>query len=307
MIERKPYAATNENLIEHALAPAMRWLIAVALDGSTITYGELKRRLEDKAGFSTIFATRIGFVAGVLMETIQKVEPDAPLINVLVVNQTDRQPSEGAGVFMARRFGERRLHREDAKQEYPQLWEETFKRAAGEVYSYTEAQWSALFERVFATPLDSQKIEHDRAKRHEGTEKDGIDIGRNYGSGGEGPFHRSLRMWVKDNPGALHRAFIDASTETEVDLDSGDRVDVVYKLANRIAVLEVKSRISNEVDLTRGVFQCVKYRAVRQAMDVRDDAVVEAYLITETPLSGEISALVKRHDIRHFQVPQERS
>ena len=98
-----------------------------------------------------------------------------------------------------------------------------------------------------------------------------------------------------------------ASTETEVDLDSGDRVDVVYKLANRITVLEVKSRISNEIDLMRGVFQCVKYRAVRQAMDVRDDAVVEAYLITETPLSGEISALVKRHNIRHFQAPQKRS
>jgi hypothetical protein len=307
MIRRKPYAATNENLIENGLAPAMRWLIAVALDGSTMTYGELKRKLEDNAGFSTIFATRIGFVAGSLMETIQKVEPDAPLINVLVVNQTDRQPSKGAGVFMARRFGERRLHREDAKQQYPQLWEETFKRAAGEVYSYTEAQWTALFERVFGTHLDPEKIKRDREKRHEGTEKDGIPTGRRYGPGGEGPLHQSLRMWVKSNPGAIQRAFNDATTDTEVDLDSGDRVDVVYKLADRIAVLEVKSRISDEVDLRRGVFQCVKYRAVRQAMDVRDDAVVEAYLITETPLSGEISALVKRHNIRHFQAPQKRS
>src|ERR1700733_168654 len=297
MAERKPYTATNDNLIEHALAPAMRWLIAVALDGSTMTYGELKRRLEDKAGFSTIFATRIGFVAGILMETIQKIEPGAPLINVLVVNQTDRQPSEGAGVFMARRFGERRLRGEHAKEQYPQLWEECFKRAAGEVYSYTEAQWSALFERVFGTALDTPKIEQDREKRHEGTEKDGIRIGRNYGSGGEGPFHKSLRMWVKENPGAVHRAFADASAETEVDLDSGDRVDVVYKLADRIVVLEVKSRISNDVDLTRGVFQCVKYRAVREAMDVREGAVVEAYLITETPLTGEISALVRRYDI----------
>ena len=71
----KPYAATNENLLAHALEPAMRWLIAVALDGSTITYGELKEKLETKAGFSTIFATRIGFVAGSLMERIQEVSP----------------------------------------------------------------------------------------------------------------------------------------------------------------------------------------------------------------------------------------
>ncbi len=225
MVERKPYAATNQNLIEHALAPAMRWLIAVALDGPTMTYGELKKRLEDKAGFSPIFATRIGFVAGMLMETIQEVAPDAPLINVLVVNQVDRQPSEGAGVFMARRFGERRLHREDAKQQYPQLWEETFKRAAGEVYSYTEVEWSALFERVFGTPLDTQKIESDRDQRHKGTEEDGVSVGRKYGYGGEGPFHKSLRLWVKDNPGAIKAAFADASTEHEVERDSGHRVD----------------------------------------------------------------------------------
>jgi hypothetical protein len=306
MVKRKSYAATNESLIENGLAPSMRWLIAVALDGSTITYGEVKRQLEDKAGFSTIFATRIGFVAGVLMEEIQKIDPDAPLINVLVVNQTDRQPSKGAGSFMARRFDEPRLDRKDAKKKYPQLWKQAFKRAAGEVYSYTEAQWSALFQRTFGTPLDAEKIERDREKRHEGNEKDGIATGRKYGPGGESPFHKSLRIWVKNNPGAIHAAFVNASTETEVDLDSGDRVDVVYKLADRIAVLEVKSRISNEVDLTRGVFQCVKYRAVRQAMDVRDDAVVEAYLITETPLPGEISALVKRHNIRHVRVPQKR-
>lgn len=307
MIERKPYAATNENLIERGLAPAMRWLIAVALDGSTITYGELKRKLENKGGFSTIFATRIGFVAGVLMEKIQEVEPDAPLINVLVVNQTDGQPSKGAGSFMARRFGEPRLAREDAKKKYPELWESAFKRAAAEVYSYTEAQWLALFERVFERPLGSDRIGRDREERHEGTEKDGIPTGRKYGPGGEGPFHKSLRLWVKDNPEAIKAAFADASTETEVDLDSGDRVDVVYKLADRIVVLEVKSRISDETDLRRGVFQCVKYRAVRKAMDVRDAAVIEAYLITETPLSGEISALVKRHSLRHFQAPQNRS
>jgi len=61
------YAGTNENLIEHALEPAMRWLIAVALDGATITYGDLKRRLETEENFSTVFATRIGLVAGELI------------------------------------------------------------------------------------------------------------------------------------------------------------------------------------------------------------------------------------------------
>ncbi|PTE11770.1 hypothetical protein [Mesorhizobium helmanticense] len=307
MAKLKPYAATDANLLAHGLAPAMRWLIAVALDGSTMTYGELGTKLENEAGFSTIFRTRLGFVAGVLMHTIQQVAADAPLINVLVVNQKDRQPSRGAGPFMAKRFGENQLEREDSKQRLPRLWERSFKRAAGEVYKLSATEWADLYRRVFGTPLNADAIERDRRERKRGTEKDGIPTGRNYGAGGEGPYHKALRLWVKDNPGMVDKAFSAATAETEVDLDSGDRIDVVYKLIDRTIVVEVKSRISNEIDLRRGVFQCVKYRAVRQAMDVRDNVAVEAFLVTENELPGEIAALVKLHGIRHLLAPLERN
>ncbi|UFW80131.1 hypothetical protein [Rhizobium sp. SU303] len=306
MVERKPYAATNDNLIVHGLAPTMRFLIAVALDGSTMTYGELGAKLENEAGFSTIFRTRLGFVVGSLMGKIQKVEPTAPLINVLAVNQKDRQPSKGAGSFMARRFKEKRLDRDDAKKRSPSLWQHSFERAAGEVYKVSAGDWADLYRRVFGTSLDERAIENERDDRKRGTEKDGIQTGRNYGSGGEGPYHKALRLWIKDNPGLVDNAFALATTDTEVDLDSGDRIDVVYKLIDRTIVVEVKSRISNDVDLRRGVYQCVKYRAVRQAMDVREATPVEALLVTENELPGEIAALVKLHGIRHFMAPLER-
>jgi len=278
----------------------MRFLIAVALDGATMTYGELGAKLEVEAGFSRIFRTRLGFVVGALMGRIQKIEPTAPLINVLAVNQSDRQPSKGAGSFMAKRFKEKRLAQDRAKQRYPKLWEATFKRAAGEVYSLSAEEWSDLYRRVFDAPLDQEAIEGEREDRKRGTEKDGIPRGREYGPGGEGPYHQALRLWIKNNPGEIDKAFAHATTDTEVDLDSGDRVDVVYKLTDRTIVVEVKSRISNDVDLRRGVYQCVKYRAVRQAMDVRGDTAVEAVLVTENELTGEIAALVKLHGIRHF-------
>ncbi|MBY5448105.1 hypothetical protein HFO91_00205 [Rhizobium leguminosarum] len=306
MLERKPYAATNDNLIAHGLAPTMRFLIAVALDGSTMTYGELGAKLENEAGFSTIFRTRLGFVVGSLMGKIQKVEPTAPLINVLAVNQKDRQPSKGAGSFMARRFKERRLDRDDAKTHFPNLWQQSFERAAGEVYKVSAAEWADLYRKVFDAPLDELAIENEREDRKRGTEKDGIQTGRNYGSGGEGPYHKALRLWIKDNPGLVDKAFAEAATDTEVDLDSGDRIDVVYKLIDRTIIVEVKSRISNDVDLRRGIYQCVKYRAVRQAMDVREATPIEALLVTENELPGEIAALVKLHGIRHFMAPLER-
>jgi hypothetical protein len=306
MAKPKPYASTNANLLAHGLAPAMRWLIAVALDGSTMTYGELGEKLEDEAGFSTIFRTRIGFVVGTLMEQIQTIEPNAPLINVLAVNQKDRLPSRGAGPFMAARFGDKRLQQDHAKERFPTLWEREFQRAAGEVYKLSADQWAHLYRRVFGLDLDEQKIDKDRENRHKGTEKDGIPTGRDYGRGGEGPYHKALRLWTKANPGMVDKAFTNATTDTEVDLDSGDRIDVVYKLLDRTVVVEVKSRISNEIDLRRGVYQCVKYRAVRQAMDVRENTTVDALLVTESELPGEIAALVKLHGIRHFLAPQER-
>ncbi|MEG3153476.1 hypothetical protein [Sphingomonas sp. RB1R13] len=303
----KKYAATNANLDDHALAPAMRFLIAVALDGDTMTYGALKQRLEDDADFSTIFATRIGHVAGTLMNAIQAIDKTAPLINVLVVSQRDGMPSRGAGSYMATRHGQPRLAQENAKSRFHKLWKNCFNRSAAEVYAYAAEDWSALYQQVFGQPLTHQQIEIEREIRKQGNEEDDQVGSGKYGKGGEGPFHKALRLWVTKNPEAISQRFRNARAETEDELFSGDRVDAVYYSGLKTVVLEVKSRISNEVDLRRGVFQCIKYRAVKQAMDVRHDAVVEAYLVTEQPLSGDVTALLKRHDIRHFQAPKERS
>jgi hypothetical protein len=306
---KKParYAATYENLIGHALEPAMRWLIATALDGATMAYGDLKHRLETEETFSTVFTTRIGFVAGELMNRIQEVEPAAPLINVLVVNQRDRQPSKGAGSFMATRFNDPLLKSENYKQRNSAKWKSYVERAAAQVYAYSPDEWSSLYQRVFGRRLTTGVIEKERKRRREGNEHDfGVGKGK-YGAGGEGEHHKSLRLWVTANPQKVGRLFAGARTETESDLDSGDRVDAVYHLPDRTVVVEVKSRISNLIDLRRGAFQCIKYRAVKAAMDVRMDVSVQAILVTETKLPGEIAALLKRHDILHFEAPLTRS
>ncbi|MBP0574725.1 hypothetical protein J8J27_28860, partial [Mycobacterium tuberculosis] len=38
-----------------------------------------------------------------------------------------------------------------------------------------------------------------------------------------------------------------------------------FESGHRLVAVEVKSSISNDVDLIRGLFQCVKYRAVMKA------------------------------------------
>ena len=85
---------------------------------------------------------------------------------------------------------------------------------------------------------------------------------------------------------------------TEVELLSGDRVDVVSIMEDRTVAIEVKSKDSDWFDLRRGVYQCVKYRAVMKAQDIRRNANVESWLVTETPLSDELKKLARRLGVR---------
>ena len=47
--------------------------------------------------------------------------------------------------------------------------------------------------------------------------------------------------------------------------DSGDKVDVFFKTSNEWIAVEVKSKNSGSEDVKRGLFQCVKYKAVMDA------------------------------------------
>ena len=58
----------------------------------------------------------------------------------------------------------------------------------------------------------------------------------------------------------------------EFSLASADRPDVLFQCTSDVIAVEVKSHISNEADLQRGIYQCVKYRALvraeQQAVDL---------------------------------------
>ena len=69
------------------------------------------------------------------------------------------------------------------------------------------------------------------------------------GRGGEGENHKTLRLWVRDNPYLVVEKLDDVRAETEVEILSGDRVDVVYYTERKIVVIEVKSEDSIWHDL----------------------------------------------------------
>jgi hypothetical protein len=285
---------TNKNFDKYAEPIMAKWLIEAAMNRTDLIYGAAMLRLEKQVGFSSIGrATRLGYCAGQIMHNIHAKFPDAPLLNTLLVLQNDRMPSTGAGWFMARYFGKPMLATEGFRDKKPNVWRDYFEAAAEDVYAYPD--WPRVYKTVYGKPYRPDTSDQSPSNTEGGTEKDGLPRGR----GGEGPNHKALRLWVKANPVAVFPTLKVSRSETEVDLPSGDRVDVVYYTTERTIALEVKSKDSNEADLTRGLYQCVKYRAVMQAMDPRDDADIAAFLVTEQKLPGYLKELAKRLNVRH--------
>lgn len=324
MAKTKAIRPSIKNLIDFGLEPTFLWTVAAALDGDTITYGAIRDRLQSEIGFSSIGrATRIGRIAGELMNRISAEDTNAPLLNVLVVGQGDGLPGVGAGSFMADYFGVPKLGEKKANERYPNLWLEYSIRGMDEVMQRDTAYWLSIHRKVFGKNLSADAVEAERKARKTGQENDGVQTKNSkYGPGGESKEHEALRKWVTKYPHKVDARFTGALAETEFDLLSGDRVDVMLRNRAQWVAIEVKSRRSNENDYRRGVYQCVKYRAVLEAMDMRELAksklgaendafgkrkFVEACLVTEDDPGSRIKALLTRHGVRHYELPQKRA
>ena len=281
---------SHENLEgPRATKPLTAWLVHAAKRRGSITYGHAKARLENECGFDTVFTVAVGRVAGAAVNRILAHRPKTPLLNVLLVGAGTGLPGAGAVGYLANRYPARRwLRGADAHEDHrrPDLIEEE----AGRVYAYL--RWEELYCEIYKARLP---IPDDDVV---GTERDGT----RRGGGGEGPHHRALRLRVTREPGLVRRGLRADATETEVELYSGDRVDVVSKAGDRTVAIEVKSRDSKWTDLRRGVFQCVKYRAVLAAQDIRREPAVETWLVTERPLPGDLKALARRLGVRAREI-----
>ena len=264
--------------------PLMRWLIPAARLSGTVTYGEIAARLEKELGIRRIFPTHIGAVAGTLADILLKGDPDLPLINVLVVNQKGL-PGSGINGYLRDRYGK------FTKTDRPAIC----ARAARDVYRYKA--WDQVYRDAFGKDAPD-----DNTVALAGTERDGKSPDGRRGGGPESPEHKRLKQYVCDHPAVLGLKLLSPSAETEFALLSGDEVDVCVVDERRTVLVEVKSRRSNYCDLRRGIYQCVKYRAVMRAQHDGIPSPVHVVLVTEAPLPTDLVALAKRLDVELKQV-----
>lgn len=125
--------------------------------------------------------------------------------------------------------------------------------------------------------------------------------GGNYGGGGESPEHNDLKIFVSKNPELVGANKSDKSV-TEYLFPSQDAVDVLFKNKKRWIAVEVKSRISRGQDYERGLYQCVKYYALLEAMKKDSNhnvpKEIQVVLLLEKTLPKEYEQVAKELNIK---------
>jgi hypothetical protein len=119
--------------------------------------------------------------------------------------------------------------------------------------------------------------------------------------GGEGEEHKNLKEYVLNNPKSIGLSDVE-DAQSEYLLPSADRLDVFFRLTDNTHVaVEVKPSTSDDSDINRGIFQCVKYRAVMKAWRLAEgaDYDVKVVFVTARELSDVQTRLVSMLSIEH--------
>lgn len=232
----------GDHLYQHRARNALPLLVRQAIARETVSYRDLASEL----GMPN--PRNLNYVLGCVGSTLESISraksEDIPPIQCLVVNRQTGMPSEGVNWFLNKAN----------RPEFDMLSPEQRRR-----------RLKIELERVFDYPSWNEVLRELRLAKAPVTFEKYIDAAVVFGGGGESDAHRRLKHYVANHPELLNlpRRLQGA---TEYGLPSGDCLDVSFRTATQWTAVEVKSTLSVEADVTRGLFQCVKYAAVIRAV-----------------------------------------
>jgi hypothetical protein len=228
---------------ERKAPEALRWLVTLAESKRKVRYSEF-------GSFIGVFWRTVPQILGVIGRELERLErefPGMPPIQLLVVTKTTGVPGDSGLIWAVK---DRALLA---------TLSPTAKRALHEGVLQQVFAWGRWREVLAAFGLEPLPL----GVLSLGQLAAMVETSRP--EGGEGENHRRLREYVAACPSAAKLDIGLPMGSTERLILSGDRVDVFFELPDQWICVEVKGSDSSEGDILRGIFQCVKYRAVLEA------------------------------------------
>lgn len=276
--------------IAYLAMPIMLWC---AKNGRKITYGQLAEEIERRHGEeSKPRKTLYGLVAGKLGTITDLIGEEwgrpVPPINALVVNKDTQLPSSGVDSWL-----EHYLYVTKEEHITDETRDAVAQMVIDDVFDYTH--WDAVAEHLGISRLPRVKVLEEEDLEPIVLPKPVVIRG-----GGESEQHRQLKEWVASHPERFAEFGSFRRGQMEVLLHSGDEVDVLFANRSTLLVVEVKAANAPDSELRRGLFQCVKYKAVLRATRLvqGESPTAQAILVTQRRLPEEIAKMARRLGVR---------
>ena len=237
----------GDKLYQRRAREALPILVRQAQAGTPISYSDLAAELGMPNPRNLNYV--LGSIGQTLINLTEVWNEKVPPIQCLVIAKNTGLPGEGVGWFITDLANFGQLSRKQQRQ--------LVKVELQKVFSFQ--RWSEVLKVLGLVSLESTFDENIRGASH-----------FRGGGGGETKKHKELKEFISKNPELLGLPANVAPGETEHVLPSGDSLDVFFRRKDEDIGVEVKSLISPLHDITRGLFQCVKYQAVLEARQVSE-------------------------------------
>jgi hypothetical protein len=257
-------ALSGDKLYQERARAALPLLVRQAQAGNPIFYSDLATELGIPNPRNLNYV--LGSIGQALVELSKAWGVKVPPIQCLVVNKATGLPGEGIGWFVVK------------KEEYSKLTKRQQRTIveAERQHVYAFPKWLQVLSALQLQPTQNDFTQLVKAATFRG-------------GGGEGIKHQKLKEFVAANPQIVGLPVSTPHGVQEFGLPSGDSIDVMFQNKDWVAV-EVKSDISQAPDILRGLFQCVKYRAVIEAVQATQSLPqnARALLVLEGALPTEL-------------------
>lgn len=224
----------------------------------------------------------LGYIGGALVEKLSRDwKEKIPPIQCLVINKRDRLPGEGIGWFITKKEEFRKLPRREQRR----LVEIELQK----VLLYRK--WPSVLSALGLTPSTGDYSKVLSEAETIGATRE--SRAASFGGGGESPEHNRLKCFVATHPESVGLSPAFGPGRIEYPLKSGDTLDVFFRSGQDHIAVEIKSALSSNADIVRGMFQCVKYRSVLEAQQATEKLPqsARAILVLESKLPKSLRAV----------------